>query len=66
MELWLKNTWSKRYRRARRRRCKAVPDRAIFCDGCKSPSSKCPDRYKERELRTRNKRSWRKEWKGEF
>lgn len=31
------------------------------CDGCDTTSTKCPSRFKTRELRASNKQTWKKE-----
>lgn len=42
-------------------KCYATPKWAKTCDGCNTISTKCPYRYKERQLRSENKRTARKE-----
>lgn len=44
-----------RWRRRYFRKCKAWPKEAIYCDGCKSKSSKCPLRHKTRDDRHKEK-----------
>lgn len=39
----------------RKSKCIAAPRWAGFCDGCNSNSTKCPYRYKYRELRNAKK-----------
>lgn len=50
------NCGTVKWRREHYRKCKAVPDRAAYCDGCNSNSSKRPMRYKARELRQKEKK----------
>lgn len=38
-----------------KRKCVSVPIWAKFCDGCKTTSTKCPYRYKYRDLRNKKK-----------
>lgn len=44
-----------RWRRHYFRKCKAWPKEALYCDGCKSKSSKCPLRHKARDDRHKEK-----------
>lgn len=44
-----------RWKRKRFRKCKAVPKAGLFCDGCKTTSSKCPLRCKSRDVRCKEK-----------
>lgn len=44
-----------KWRRHRFRKCKAVSKEALYCDGCKSTSSKCPLRHKTRDDRCKEK-----------
>lgn len=45
----------------RKRKCYATPKWEKFCDGCKTNSTKCPYRYKYRNLRNQ-KNFWVYQW----
>lgn len=47
-----------KWRRKRFRKCKAYPKEALFCDGCKTTSSKCPMRCKSRDVRCKEKAAY--------